>query len=343
MKLKYFLSFIACLFCVNFLFAKADNLDSAAFYLKKAQQFSKISKFIDADRSFQKAINFNPSNKDLNIAYGDYLLTQRKYFVAIEQYGNVLESNINHPVALQKLAEVSFLLRRWNDVVMYGKKLLQNDNKASVKYILGKSYYELENYGQSKVLLTEAVTENPEQVEAVTLLGKVLVELNDYKQAIAVYNKTLQLDPNNKQLIYELGLLYFSMNNEPEAIRYFELAAEKGYKTDLGYYENLGLAYLGTNIEKGVEILNKVLENKPGNSDILFQVAQAYFKVEKFQQAADTYYKVYENDPANSRALFMTGVAYQKKGDKSKGIAFCEQAIRMDPELAQLKTAKSIF
>ena len=75
----------------------------------------------------------------------------------------------------------------------------------------------------------------------------------------------------------------------------------------------------------------------------MFQVAQAYFKVEKFQQAADTYYKVYENDPSNGRALFMTGVAYQKKGDKNKGIAFCEQAIRMDPELAQMKTAKSIF
>jgi tetratricopeptide (TPR) repeat protein len=343
MKFKYYLSFIATLFCVNLLFGRSDNADSATFYLKKAQQFSKISKFIDADRNFQKAINFNPSNKDLNIAYGDYLSTQRKYFVAIEQYGNVLESNINHPVALQKLAEVSFLLRRWNDVVMYGKKLLQNENKGNVKYMLGKSYYELENYGQSKTLLLEAVGENPAQVEAVTLLGKVLIELNDYKQAIAIYNKTLQLDPNNKQLIYELGLLYFTMNNEPEAIKYFELAAEKGYKTDLGYFENLGLAYLGTNIEKGVEILNKVLENKPGNSEILFQVAQAYFKGDKFQQAADAYYKVYEVDPSNSRALFMTGVAYQKKGDKNKGISYCEQAIRMDPELAQLKTAKSIF
>ena len=318
-------------------------MDSAAFYLTKAQQFSKISKFTDADKSFRKAIGFDNTNKILNIEYGNYLLAQRKYFLAIEQYGSVLEGDINNPVALQKLAEVSFLLRRWNDVVMYGKKLVQTEHKGTLKYMLGKSYYELENYGQSKVLLIDAVNENPAQVEAVTLLGKVLIELNDYKQAIAIYNKTLQLDPNNKQLIYELGLLYFTINNEPEAIRYFELAAEKGYKTDLGYFENLGLAYLGTNIEKGVEILNKVLENKPGNSDILFQVAQAYFKVEKFQQAADTYYKVYENDPSNGRALFMTGVAYQKKGDKNKGIAFCEQAIRMDPELAQMKTAKSIF
>lgn len=343
MMSKYFFFFIAGLFFTTIVFATSDNSDSATLYLKKAQQFSKISKFIDADRSFQKAINFNPSNKDLNIAYGDYLITQRKYFVAIEQYGSVLESDLNNSVALQKLAEVSFLLRRWNDVVMYGKKLIQKENKGNVKFMLGKAYYELENYGQSKTLLLEAVGENPAQVDAVTLLGKVLIELSDYKQAIAIYNKTLQLDPNNKQLIYELGLLYFTMNNEPEAIKYFELAAEKGYKTDLGYFENLGLAYLGTNIEKGVEILNKVLENKPGNSEILFQVAQAYFKGDKFQQAADAYYKVYEVDPSNSRALFMTGVAYQKKGDKNKGIAYCEQAIRMDPELAQLKTAKSIF
>jgi len=192
-------------------------------------------------------------------------------------------------------------------------------------------------------MVIQAVVENPKKLEAVTLLGKVLIEMSNYKQAIAVYNKTLELDPNNNQLIYELGLLYYTMNDEKTAVKYFELAADKGYKTDLDYYENLGLAYLDNNLSKGVETLNKVLESKPNNTEILFQIAQAYYKVEKFQDAANTYYKVYENDPTNSRALYMTGVAFQKKGDKNKGIQMCEQAIQMDPNLAQLKSQKFSF
>jgi tetratricopeptide (TPR) repeat protein len=321
----------------------ASDTDSSEFYVKKAIELSQARKVWEADKSFQKAVKFNPTNIQARVEYGNYLVQNRKFFPAVEQYAKVLEMNINHPVALEKMTELNFQLHRWNDVVMYGGKLANNSGAKDIKYMLGKSYYELENYGQSQKFLNEALVENPKKLEAVTLLGKVLIEMSNYKQAIAVYNKTLELDPNNNQLIYELGLLYYTMNDEKTAVKYFELAADKGYKTDLDFYENLGLAYLDNNLSKGIETLNKVLESKPNNSEILFQIAQAYYKVEKFQDAANTYYKVYENDATNSRALYMTGVAYQKKGDKDKGVQLCERAIQMDPSLAQLKSQKFSF
>lgn len=331
-----FIGYSATGFCFS-------NSDSASFYVKKAIELSQARKVWEADKNFQKAVGFNPADIDTRIQYGNYLVEQRKYFPAVEQFAKVLEANLNHPLALQKMTELSFQLRRWNDAVMYGKKLAQNGGGKDLNYIMGKSYYELENYGQSQTFLKQSLTDNPRDVKAVTLLGKVLIELSNYKEAIAVYNKTLELDPDNKDLIYELALLYSTMNDEKAAIKYFELAAQKGYKTDLDYYENLGLAYLDNDLKKGVETLNKVLESKPGNPDILFQIAQAYYKVQKFQEAAETYYKVYQTDPANSRALYMTGVAFQKKGDKNKGIELCEKAIQMDPNLAQLKTQKFAF
>jgi tetratricopeptide (TPR) repeat protein len=322
-------------FCFN-------GIDSASFYLKRGIELNQAKKVWEADKSFQKAVNLSPSDVNIRIEYGNYLVDQRKFFPAFAQYAKVLETNINHPVALQKMTELSFQLHRWNDVIMYGNKLTASNGK-DVKYMLGKSYYEVENYGLAQKMLNESLAENPKKLEAVTLLGKVLIELSNYKQAIAVYNQTLQLDPNNNQLIYELGLLYYSMNDEKSAVKYFELAAEKGYKTDLDYYENLGLASLSQDLKKGIETLNKVLASKPGNAEILFQIAQAYYKVEKYQDAANTYFSVYQSDPSNSRALYMTGVAYQKKGDKNKGIQFCEQAIQMDPNLAQLKSQKFSF
>jgi tetratricopeptide (TPR) repeat protein len=319
------------------------NNDSVVYYVKKAVELNQARKVWEADKSFQKAVSFDPANVDTRLQYGNYLIEQRKFFPAVEQFAKALEVNINNPVALQKMTEVSFELRRWNDAVMYGKKLTQNGNSKDLKYMLGKSYYELENYGQAQSYLNQSLVENQRDLKTVTLLGKVLIELSNYKEAIAVYNKTLDLDPDNSALVYELGLLHYTMNDEKMAVKYFEQAADKGYKTDLDYYENLGLAYLGSNLDKGVETLNKVLESKPGSPEILFQIAQAYYKVEKFQDAANTYYKVYQNDPANSRALYMTGLAFQKKGDKSKGVELCEKAIQMDPNLAQLKSQKFAF
>lgn len=323
-------------------FSAVDG-DSATFYLKKAIELNQAHKAWEADKSFQKAVGFNPTSADIRIEYGNYLMDQRKYFPAVIQFAKVLESNITHQVALQKMTEINFSLHRWSEVILYGGKLANNGSVKDIKYMLGKSFYELENYGQAQRYLNAALAENPKKIEAVTLLGKVLIEMSNYKQAINVYNQTLQLDPNNSQLIYELGLLYYTMNDEKSAVKYFESAAEKGYKKDLDFMENLGMAYLSQDLKKGVAVLNQVLQMKPNNSEIMFQIGQAYYKAEKFQDAADTYYKVYSNDPSNSRALYMTGVAYQKKGDKDKGVMLCEQAIKMDPNLAMLKSQKFSF
>lgn len=318
-------------------FSLPNNPDSASFYLKQAVQFKELKKFIDADKFFQKSIQFDPENADIGIEYGSFLIDNRKHFLAVEQFKKILEKDASHAAALQKLTDISFSLRRWSDVFLYGNKLLEKKIGTRVKFMLGRAYYEDEDYGKSQRLLEEAVKETPKDAEAVTLLGKVYIEMSDYKKAIAIYSTALELDPNNNSLIYEFGLLHYTLNKEKEAVKYFELAAEKGYKTDLDYKENLGMAYLGFDIKKGVEILSQVLERKPNDSEILLQIAQAHYKADNFQTAADTFNEIYLHDPTNNKALYMSGMAYQRMGDKVKGTAICDKAIRSDPALAELK------
>ena len=334
--LSSFVSIAFTGFCTN-------NADSASFHVKQANELTQSHKFWDADKSYTKAVAFAPTNAQIRIEYGNFLMEQRKTNLAIVQFAKVLESDINNEVALQKMAEISFQFQRWSEAVAFGGRLVDKPNVKGIKYMLGKSYYEMENFGQAQRFLSAAVAENPKNIKAVTLLGKVFIEMSNYKQAINVYNQTLELDPNNNQLIYELGLLYYTLNDEKSAVKYFEQAMEKGYKADLDFLENLGMAYLSQDIKKGISILDKVLDLKPNNPEILFQIGQAYYKAEKFEDAARTYFRVYSSDPSNSRALYMTGVAYQKKGDKEKGIALCEQAIAQDPNLALLKSQKFSF
>jgi tetratricopeptide (TPR) repeat protein len=320
--------------------------DSVAYYVQKGKEYKEARKIFDAEKAFLKAIQFDPTDDKARLALADYYVEYRKYFQAVEQYGKILEKNINHPVALEKMTDLSFQLRRWNDVLLYGTKMQQNNLKSEkLNFMFGKVNYEQENYGMAQKYLQEVVAVNPKHTEAVTLLGKVFVDLGNYPQAMNVYSKSIQLDPNNYDLIYEYGLLLFAMDKEKEAVKYFEEAVAKGLKPDLGYKENLGMAYLSFDLKKGVELLNEILKMKPGNAQILNQVGHAYYKAEKYNEAYASYYKIYEVDPSNGKALYMAGVVLQKKGgnDKGKGIAMCEQAISMNPELAQLKTQKSMF
>lgn len=320
-----------------------NDPDSSAFYYRTAIQQKVAKKVFEADRSFKKAISFNPGDNILRIDYGNFLLDQRKVFAAFDEFGKVLRNESNNTYALQKITDIGFSLNRWTDVITYGSRLLIMNPSPDLKYKLGRAYYEAEDYGVAQKFLKEVTSNSQADIDAVILLGKVYIELSNYTEALTLFNKALDEDLNNNKLIYQVGLLYYTINKEKDAVKYFQLAEEKGYKVDLDFRENLGMAYLAFDIDRGVEILNLVLEKKPNDPEIITQIAQAHYKAKNFQSAADTYYKIYQTDPTNSRALYMTGMAYQKKGDKLYGTSLCEKAIQMDPALGELKSLKYSF
>jgi tetratricopeptide (TPR) repeat protein len=121
------------------------------------------------------------------------------------------------------------------------------------------------------------------------------------------------------------------------------MAAAKGMKQDNAFLENMAASYLEFDVEKGVEILNRVMIKRPNDPEILNQIAQAYYNRKDFSKAFDYYYKIYLNDNKNAKALYMSGVSLIRKGDKTKGAYICDQAIAIDPSLAQLKSSKSIL
>ncbi len=315
------------------------NRDSAAFYLNKALSLAVLKKAFDADKNFKKAIEFDVENTSLKMSYARFLLDEKKYFPAFVQLQKVLEASTVNLDALQKIIDVSFYLHRWKDVISYTGQAMKTGAQTN-KYRLGKAYFEDEDYGLSEKALLLAIQENPHDLQAQILLAKVYVEISDYKRAVINYQLALALDPNNPDLLYEVGLLYSTINNEKDAIRYIELAAANGYKIDLDYKENLGMAYLSIDLEKGIELLNEVLAKKPDDPEILLQIADANYRSKNFKKAADIFYFVYQKDQTNSKALYMTGKAYQKNGDKAYGMTLCDKAIQQDPSLASLKVMR---
>jgi tetratricopeptide (TPR) repeat protein len=95
-------------------------------------------------------------------------------------------------------------------------------------------------------------------------------------------------------------------------------------------------------MDKCIELLKKVLAKKPADLDLLNTIADVHYKIGKYQEAIDYWDRILEFDKQNAKALYMIGLSYQKKGDKEKGIQLCDQAIKMDPSLSNLKQKKSM-
>lgn len=119
------------------------------------------------------------------------------------------------------------------------------------------------------------------------------------------------------------------------------MAAAKGHKTDNDYFENLSTAcILSGQPEKGLQLMLDLLERKPADLNLLYNIAETYYKIKEYSKSIAFFEKILQQDNSNARALYVMGMAYQKKGEVSKGMSMCDKAIEMDPSLADLKRKK---
>ncbi|MEP6727403.1 MAG: tetratricopeptide repeat protein [Bacteroidota bacterium] len=319
----------------------SQNADSTAYFLQKGNEAKQGRLYMVAAQHYKKAIQFDAGNTAAQRELGNVSLEMRRFPEAIVAYGEVIKKEPNDPVATENLASLYFSTRRWNDAIVTAKKMQQLKIGKNTDYIIGKSYAELEDYGQSYTYLQVAAKQDSTNADIPYTIGRNFVEMSNYRNAAPFFIKAITLDTTKPRWVYECALNYAAIPDDKTAIKYYLLAADRGYKTDNDYIENLSISYEGAGqLDKCIEMLKKVLEKKPADLSLLNGIAQLYYKTGKYQDAIDNWDKILGYDKQNAKALYMIGMAYQKKGDKDKGMQLCDKAIQMDPTLASLKEKK---
>jgi tetratricopeptide (TPR) repeat protein len=321
-------------------FAVAQT-DSSVLYLQKGNDANNERRYMVAYWHFKKSLEFNGDNTDARKALGKVCMEMRKYDEALAAFTEVVKKQPGDTIAVKGLAGLNFWTRRWNSAIAYAKKMKTLGIGENADYYIGKSYYELEDYGQSYTYLQAAAKEDPANAEIPYTIGRSFVEMSNYRAAASFFENAVRLDSSKPRWIYECALNFAAIPSDKEAIKYYLLAAERGYKTDNDYYDNLATSYLGLGqLDKCLELLKKVLEKKPADLELLYSIGDISYKAGKYQEAIDYWDKILYYDKQNARSLYMIGLAYQKKGDKEKGMQLCDQAIKMDPSLQNLKQKK---
>jgi len=329
---------LLCAITTTLTFAQTDSAD---FFYKKGLQEKQTGRRMESLKNFEKAAMYNPNDKAIISELANVYYDLRRYGQAREVYKKLLTLGDNSPNNYRQLMMLSVNLKQNDDVIQYATKLKQVDAAAKVNAVIGKVYYEQDNYGDAIQYLTAAQKEEPANAEVPYMIARSYGDMLNYKQAIPFFEKAISLDTSKNNWVYELGLICYAMHDDKNALKYILLAGDKGYKKDNDYFENLGIAYLNIgNLDEGVKILNEILKKKPSDLNILNMVAEAYYYKGKFSDAMNYWDTILGYDKTNASALYMIGMCYQKKGEKDKGVRLCDKAIEMDPSLASLKQKK---
>lgn len=338
--MKFTLFLTVCVFA-GLAAVSQNRSDSATAIIAKGTAELQQGRTAVAYKYFQEAVNYDSLNEGAWRGLANTALSLRQYAKARQCFQKLYELQPKDSAAIRQLAVLNFNFRQWEAAISFAKLMQEQHISGNANYIIGKSFYEQENYGQAFKYLDAAMLDEPANAQIPYIMALAYVDMSNYKKAVPYFLKALQADSSNARWIYELAMTYAAIPDDKTAVYYYELAAARGYKTDNDFYENLSLScILSGQADKGIALMQKVLQKKPQDITLLYNIAETYYKINQFKEAIDYWNQVLQQDEKHARALYMSGVAYQKKGETSRGKKLCEQAIAMDPSLSTYRRQK---
>jgi tetratricopeptide (TPR) repeat protein len=324
----------------NLLFAQTD---SSSFYLQKGIEEKTKGRRLESLKQFEKAYGYNKTDKQVISELATAYLDLRRYGQAREKFQQLEQAGDKTDSTYRQLMLLSFNMRQFDDVIKYASLLKKNNPSEKTAYYLAKSFYAKEDLGNAIKYFEFAAKEDPANAEIPYTVARSYADMFNYKAAIPYFLKAIEMNPNESRWIYETSLIYYAIPDDQNSLKYMLLAAEKGYKKDNEFMQNLATAYLNSGkLNEGIAILQEMLQKRPSDINILNSIAEAYYDAKKYDQAIASYDELLKIDQKNAEALYMIGMSFQKKGEKQKGIALCDKAIQMNPGLQSLKQEKKM-
>lgn len=328
------LSFFAALIALtNVVFAQ--NTDSAKFYFQKGLVEKEAKRYLAASSFFDKAINFDIKYAAAYQENGYANLAMRKTDAARGHFTKLYELDPTSMAAITELTELYFSYHQYKKAIEFAGKCVGCPNGER---IIAMSSYRLEDYATAVKGLLNVIAKDATDAEAIYTIGRSYLDMEQYIKAVPYYTKAIELDATKNVWMNELGLLYYNLNDFQHAKVYLIKAQENGYPASNDFNENLGYAYIFSGeFEKGEKLLLAILSKKPGNKDILRDIAEAYYQQKMYDKSLNFCQQLLVLDEKDAKALYQAGLCFQKKGQKEKGQSMCDNAIKIDPSLSGLR------
>ncbi len=318
----------------------AQDKDSAKFYFSKGLEAASQKKFLVAVQAFDKAVIFDPLYTDAYLQNANANLEMRRTDIAKKHFIKVHELQPANQEVTRQLMELYFNYRQYDQAIAFARMC---QNCPGTSRVLGMSYYQQEDYARAETALKEAVGKNPNDAEATYTLGRTFLDMEEYKKAVPFFKRAVDLDSTRGAWMYELGLIYYTLADYKNAVGAFNKASAHGYAKSNDFNENLGYALLYSGeFEKGETLLMGVLAKKPGNKDIIRDMAEILYREKQYDRSLFYCEKLLQIDSKDAKALYQAGLNFQKKGNVDRGSQMCDKAIEMDPSLASLRQEKKM-
>lgn len=340
---------LSAVFIYSSFFAVAQNTiaytDPESHYNKGIELFQK--KVYTASREeFQHFIQLTEKTLKAN----EFNLTNAEYYSALAGlYANALDADIeierfvvnhsDHPkakVIYNDLGKYFYDQGDYNKAITYLEKATAdanyNQQTLELKYKLGVSYFQTNNYKSALPLFNEVKSVASDySVHASYYAGVINYKNENFDAALVDLKRVENVNPYKIEIPnWIANILYVQKKNE-ELLAYTEPIIENpnGRKIDDICLVSAEVCYFQDNFEKAAKYYDKFRNFRRGtvSNQVTFRHAYSLYKSNNFEKAVENFKKIAaQNNEIGQQAAYYLGISSLKINDKSAALAAFERA-----------------
>ena len=276
-----------------------------------------------------------PQSTDPEAAFASTrtLLQRGQYDDAISQL-KALEGSQPSPKGLtHELGTAYYKQGAYAQATAYLKKALDEDSAdKEATQLLGLSYY-LSGHPTDAIPLLEKVQGwfPRANIDAAYILGVCYIQSKDYDHARSAFSRMFDVPQNSAASYLFTARMLMRQEFDPVAEEYALKATALDPKLPLAHFL-LGELYLyKSRIDEAIAEFQKELAINPAHAATLYKLADAYSRVQKFDDAERLLQRSIWLDATSTGPYILMGKVLQKKGEPVLAARALQRAVTMDP------------
>jgi putative PEP-CTERM system TPR-repeat lipoprotein len=260
-----------------------------------------------------------------------HYLRQGKQERALDIARELAIAHPRHPIVLRAVAQTHVQAGDYETVASTLRSLVEaSPQSAEARYLLGVAQLKLNQAGDARISLSQAIGLQPDYPAAQLALARIDISEQEYDAALDLATDLGQAHTDASFADELRGDVAAARQAPTEASEAYALAYRKTASAQLA--RKLYQSHLQTgDTESALAALERWLEAHPEDVSTRSLLAQALISAGRHPQAIDEYLVVIEHQPANVTALNNIAWLYQEQGNYPQGVKYAERAHQLVP------------
>lgn len=194
-------------------------------YYNQGIKLSKVGKFRNALKFYERAIELNPYVPEVYVEKGIVLFNISSFNESLESFERALKLKGDIKEAFFYKGRILVERARFKEALLCFNSYLKLDSSNSDAFLYkGISLMELGQYVEALESLEESLKLDPNNKKAYIKKASILVSQGNFNEAMIYIDKTLENEKNNSELYCEKGICLYQLKQFDDSLDYLNTA-----------------------------------------------------------------------------------------------------------------------